>query len=360
MNKPKYIVIKKDLQDKIENGYYSLGSKIPTEYDLRQKYDVSRHTIRESISKLVNEGYLIKRHGSGTYVTDAYKLSRRTHGKKVIGVITTYLSDYIFPSIIRGIEEELSEYNYSLMLSSTNNNVDNERKSLRDMLEQNIKGLIIEPTKSSNVNPNLNYYTRIMQKEIPMIMLHAKYDELNIPMIGMDDVKAGYMATEYLINNGHKNIMIIIKTDDLQGKKRLKGFMQAHIDNDLIVNESHIMTFDTETVEELKIKINDSLNQEILPTGIVCYNDQVASTLIQEIQLNGFNVPEDFSIVSHDNSHLSSTIPGLNFTSVIHPKEEMGKQAARWIINVVENPKSNQESIIFEPKLKIGNTVKNI
>ena len=68
--------------------------------------------------------------------------------KKTIGVITTYISDYIFPSIIRGIERRLNEDNYSLLLASTNNDVAQEKKALEMMLSYGVDGLIVEPTKA--------------------------------------------------------------------------------------------------------------------------------------------------------------------------------------------------------------------
>ncbi|MGC3164732.1 GntR family transcriptional regulator, partial [Enterococcus faecium] len=77
---------------------------------------VSRHTIRQAIAVLVYEGYLRKENGSGTYVDDCYKKEKTPLNRtKTIGVITTYLSDYFFPSIIRGIENELRESGYSLL-----------------------------------------------------------------------------------------------------------------------------------------------------------------------------------------------------------------------------------------------------
>lgn len=70
---------------------------------------------------------------------------------KTIGVITTYISDYIFPSIIRGIESRLNEENYSLLLASTNNDVEQEKKALEMMLSFGVDGLIVEPTKATYI-----------------------------------------------------------------------------------------------------------------------------------------------------------------------------------------------------------------
>lgn len=359
LNEPKYLLIKKDIQLKIENNEYTLGTKIPSEAELRNTYNVSRHTIRQAISELVNEGYLLKQQGSGTFVSDQYKKEIIGNGKKTIGVITTYLSDYIFPSIIRGIEEELSKHDYSLMLSSTRNNVDNERRSLESMIQQNVDGLLVEPTKSNLMNPNLNYYLSLTEKPTPLVMLNASYEELDLPMVALDDEKAGKIATEHLIELGHTNIGIITKSDDLQGKNRLKGYLKALYDAKLTFTNEFIIRYDTELKAALPNVLRHMLEYEDLPTAFVCYNDEIAVMLIKQLTEKGKSCPDDISIVSHDDSFYSSSLPSVKLTSVEHPKEELGRKAAQLIVKAVEK-RERLESFIFEPKLIVRESTKDI
>lgn len=357
---PKYITIKNDLKKSIEKEDFIIGSKIPSEANLRTTYGVSRHTIRQAISELVNEGYLYKQQGAGTFVSSEYKTQLSSDEGKRIGVITTYLSDYIFPSIIRGIEEELSHRNYSLMLSSTRNNVDNERISLDNMLDQDVDGLIIEPTKSNLLNPNLNYYLDLIEQKKPLVMLNASYEELELPVVAIDDVKASLIATEHLIELGHTKIGMITKTDDVQGKNRLKGYLKALYNTGLSYNSDHIIRFDTESKPYIADKIVSLLKLEDLPTAFVTYNDDIAVSLIKEIHRSGKNCPDDFSVVSHDNSFYSYVFPSIKLTSVNHPKEELGKAAAEWIIDSIENNTKVKKSVIFDPELIIGTSTKRI
>ncbi|GAA0356729.1 arabinose utilization transcriptional regulator AraR [Alkalibacterium iburiense] len=356
---PKYITIKNIIQEKIIKGDYIVGSKIPSEAELRSQFNVSRQTVRLAISKLVNEGYVVKRQGSGTYVSNTYQNTQVTKSKKTIGVITTYLSDYIFPSIIRGIEEELSKKNYSLLLSSTHNNVDNERRSLDSMIQQGVDGLIVEPTKSNLMNPNLNYYLNLSESETPLIMLNASYEELEMPVIALDDEESGKTATNHLIDKGHTNIGIITKSDDLQGKKRLKGYLKALYDSKLSFSNDFILRFDTEAKSDLPVLINIMLQNDHLPTAFVCYNDEVAVMLIKEMDKLNIKCPDDISVVSHDNSFYSTVHPTVKLTSIEHPKEELGRQAAIKIVEAVEKG-SKIQSRIFEPKLIIRNSTREL
>lgn len=359
MSEPKYVWIKTKIKNRIISGQLPVGDKILSEAELTKKFNVSRHTVRLAISELVNEGYVVKKQGSGSFVSDDY-LKGQNNSTKTIGVITTYISDYIFPSIIRGLENKLNDKDVSLMLSSTHNNVAKERKSLELMLQNNVDGLIIEPTKSSELNPNLNLFITTMQKKVPIVMLHAKYDELSIPVIAMDDEMAGRIATEHLVELGHQDIAMITKADDQQGKKRVKGYINTLTVNNLTFKQGHIISYLTETFEDLPKEIIKLVNSSDAPTAFVCYNDQVAILLMQELMKLGKEIPDDFSIVSIDNSYLSTTIPSIQLTSVNHPKEKMGEAAGEWMIEAIENNKFDNNSIFFKPELVVGNSTKEL
>lgn len=358
-SEPKYIVIKNKLKQLILNGEYEIGSKIPSEAELKDKFNVSRHTIRQSISELVNDGYLKREQGSGTYVSSQYQLEAKDTSQKTIGVITTYLSDYIFPSIIRGIEDELSKKGYALLLSSTQNNVQNEKKSLEMMLENQVDGLIVEPTKSAELNPNLNYYLRMQERGIPYVSINASYEELDAPEIRMDDRLASEILTSHLLELGHTRICMITKTDDLQGKERMKGFIRAYSKVNKTFDGSLMITFDTEHIGKLTDEIDRVLHLENSPTAFVCYNDQIAIKVNERIANGGKKVPQDISVVSHDNSFLS-TATDVKLTSINHPKERLGRDAASWIIQAIEKNSFKQQSIIYEPELILrSSTSKN-
>src|SRR5699024_9966556 len=164
----------------------------------------------------------------------------------------------------------------------------------------------------------------ILEEEIPLLMLHASYEELNTPFITMDDEGAGRIATNHLIELGHKKIAIITKSDDSQGKNRLKGYINALRTAEMSYENDHVLFFDTENRHEIPKKINDLMNSNNSPTGIICYNDQIAISAIQQIQCLGLKIPDDISIVSHDDSFLSTSFPVVYLTTIEHPNEEIG------------------------------------
>ena len=355
MEKTKYQMIADEIKEKIIAQIFKLNEPITPELQLQKEYQVSRHTVRQAIAILVNEGYLRKEKGSGTYVDDAYKkVSESRKKQKTIGVITTYLSDYIFPSIIRGIEKTLSEQGYSLLLASTNNDHQQEKNCLEKMLQFGVDGLIVEPTKSNEYNPNLALYVRLREQGIPMVMINAVYEELAVASICVDDVKVGFKATEYLIQQGHQRLLFVTKIDDLQGKYRMKGFIRACEAYGVQFSPEDIITYTTDSRGEIGEKVLKQLKESAC-TGLICYNDQIASQLLDEVITSGYQVPQQLSIIGNDDSSLSQVGP-VKLTTLSHPKEQMGKEAAEWIIHTIQtgNP---EEDIIYEPRLVIRDSV---
>lgn len=358
---PKYAQVKEEICSWLNQGKIQPDEKLPTENELMQQFGVSRHTIRKAIGDLVSQGLLYSVQGGGTFVASRTAKSAM-HSNKTIGVITTYISDYIFPSIIRGIESYLSEQGYSMLLTSTNNNTESERRGLENLLSKNIDGLIVEPTKSALQTPNIGYYLNLEKNGIPFAMINASYAELAAPSFSVNDVKGGMMACEYVMSLGHTHIMGIFKADDTQGVKRMNGYLQAHRERGIFPSPDMIVTYTTEEKETVllqKIKHTLEQNSGSYPTAILCYNDEIALKTINLLRELGLKVPDDISVMGYDDSHFAQ-ISEVKLTSVKHPKSIMGKAAAKYVIDCLEHKKPKKDDVVYEPELIIRNSVRQI
>ncbi|KKI94020.1 GntR family transcriptional regulator [Bacillus sp. SA1-12] len=360
-------MVKQKIKDWITEGTVSPGEKIYSENELVKLFQVSRHTVRQAVGDLVHEGWLYREQGAGTFVanrTNQAQIKPMRSAGKNIGVITTYISDYIFPSIIKGIESYLSSHGYSLTFACTDNDPEKEKQCLEAMLNRNIDGLIVEPTRSSSYNPNLHYYLEMEQNHIPYLMINQYYPQLNPPNIILNDEKGGFIATDHLIKLGHKKIIGLFKSDDIQGLNRMQGFIRAFRENQIPFFPEMIVTFTTEEKETgLLHKIKHLLmSKDNRPTGIICYNDEIAINVLNVLRELEIKVPEDLSIVGYDDSYLTEASE-IKITSVTHPKMEMGVEAAKWIVAAVENRDNElveNRQKQYEPELVIRNSTSEV
>lgn len=328
----KHEIIEKYYISLIEENKVSAGDQLPSENEIADFFNVSRHTVRQALTYLVQEGWINKQRGKGSFFSE----KRNVETKKNVAVLTTYISDYIFPKIISGIEEELRRRGYNLMLFNSNNNIENERKCFEIIVNQDIAGLIVEPAQSAINNLHHDGIKKLEESGIKYIAINANCDEKNSAYIVVDDEQGGYKLTRYLLELGHRNIAGLFKVDDLQGEKRRKGYIEALKECNLSFNKNIVGEYITDNQEMyIDYFTKRILNLEKRPTAIVCYNDKVALRVIDNCRREGIKIPEDLSIVSFDDSTLAIS-SDIKITTIKHPKEDMGIMAAKCIIDMIE------------------------
>jgi GntR family transcriptional regulator of arabinose operon len=355
----KHAVLSQWIKDKITDNTFKAGEKIPSENELASRFAISRQTVRQAIGTLVTEGILVREHGRGTYV--CFPEIKTSSGKTMrIGVITTYLDDYVFPGIIHGIEEILTANGYTLSLGITHNKPSDEEKSLIQIMQSGVDGLIVEGTKSALPNPNGPLYDQLREKNIPVVFINGYYRGCQDSYVILDDVKAGEMLTNLLIENGHTLIGGLFKSDDYQGIGRYEGLLKSTKNHNLTVNDNGVLWY---TTEDFQYYFEGSMDKIILDrlkevTGVVCYNDLAAAALIRLLKRNNILVPEDISIVSVDNSFLAKELV-CNLTSIIYPAKKIGRRAAQLLLQLITDPR-RQDQIILDPNIKVRNSVKKL
>ena len=352
MQSPKYIRLKEEVLSWIASGRYRPGDKLPSENELAEQFALSRQTVRQSLGELVREGWLAREQGKGTFVGRQSPERRASSGNRTVGIITTSISDYIFPSIVRGVESALKDKGYRLLLSSTDHRKDRERECLEMMLGHSVCALIVEPTKSAEGNPNFDNYLAVEDHGIPMLMINERYPDMDCPSVRVDDDAGGYMAADYLLERGHRRIAGFFKTDDLQGVRRMKGFIRACRDRKLPPDASSIVRYSTEDREERPQRLlREMLLSEQRPTAIVCYNDQLAVSLLDTIRELGLRIPDDLSMIGYDDSFLA-TATEIKLTTIEHPKSALGERAANLLVSLLENgERPPDKDVLYAPKL---------
>ncbi|WP_135549902.1 GntR family transcriptional regulator [Paenibacillus cymbidii] len=332
---PKYRMLKRELLASIDKGELMPGELMPSENELAERHGLSRQTVRQTFGELEREGRLHRVKGKGTFVAEPPH--RLADDPQTVGLITTYISDYIFPSIVRGVEAALRERGYRLLLSSTNNDKERERESLNMMMSQPLSGLIVEPTKSAEGNPNVDCYLDLDYRRIPYVMINQRYAELDCPCLLVDDEAGGYQAAEHLLALGHRRIAGFFKTDDLQGTSRLRGFLRAHRDRGIPAAPDLVVRYTTEMRQtapyEAALRLLGGSAGE-RPSAFVCYNDELAVQLLAAIRFAGASVPGDVSVVGFDDSPLA-TATEVKLTTLTHPKSAMGADAAELLLGLI-------------------------
>lgn len=341
----KYKLVLASLRTQILEGKYRSTMKLPTEMELAKEYNVSRQTVRRALSILAQEGLIERHQGSGSHIKDTPPLNSTN-----IAIVATYINDYIFPAILQDAQHTFACNGYSTMVFCTHNQVNMEREILNRLLSSPVCGLLVEGTKTALPNPNLDLYMQLKKCGVPVVFLHGTYSALTDAIcISDDDFHGSYKLTQYLLQKGHTNIAGIFKSDDIQGHNRYFGFLAALRDTGLSLPDTNILWYSTEMKEHILNNDNTSLlhnyvNQTLQgATAVVCYNDEIAYSLINVLLSLGIRVPEDVAVVSFDNSSYSEFCR-VKITSMEHGSKHIGRIAAERLVDMLHGKQVRSDS----------------
>lgn len=339
---PKYLQVADVLRREIADGVFRDGQTLMTEEELRLRFGVSRQTVRQAIALLEDDGLVDRRRGSGTYVRHG---PRRRQGAIHVGVVTTYITDYIFPSIVQGIEAVLTENGVVMNLSATYNDARTERSILERMMDGQVDGLIVEGTRTARPAENADLYRHLMERNIPILFMNSYYPELGkIPHVVMDDRNGGRIAAREALDRGYRRPACMFKTDDRQGQERLNGFLEEIRSRGIEVPQERMMTFGTEERMTLFSTEEGQAFVRMLREGgadcVVCYNDVFAVTLMTLLRQQGMKIPEELGLIGFDNAVFANMAePGL--TTLGHPKEAFGSLVAEKLLRMINGQRED-------------------
>lgn len=190
-------MLKSELQTLRQQG----ATKLATEAELSARYHMSRQTVRHALQLLEEEGLIQRRQGSGSYLSQ----TNAPDTLRQIAVITTFLDDYIFPSILHDAQVCFAEAGYSTLVFATENKITREREILTRLLDQKVSALLVEGSKTALPTPNCRLFQQFRDRGIPVLFLHGIYSNLeDFPCLLDDNFHGGQQLAQYLLGKGRR------------------------------------------------------------------------------------------------------------------------------------------------------------
>ncbi|WP_308637580.1 LacI family DNA-binding transcriptional regulator [Paenibacillus silvisoli] len=264
----------------------------------------------------------------------------------LIGVIVPDITSFFYATILSSIEEAASENDYSLLVCNISEDIDKEFKYLNVFQEMRVEGIIIMHEKINEEIRNL-----IHKMNIPVIFSSVKPMDQQFVSVIVDDYKAAYDATTYLIELGHRDIGFIggDMRDITSGQNRYSGYRNALTDRGIKIVYEHIR-FGDYKVRSGYEQMNDLLRAKRRPTAIFAVSDDMALGAMNCIHDHGLRVPEDVSVMGFDGSQLTELVrPTL--TSMEQPIHDMGRVTMKALLHHISTGEVPDEDIVMEHRL---------
>ncbi|MEG2001631.1 MAG: LacI family DNA-binding transcriptional regulator [Clostridia bacterium] len=264
----------------------------------------------------------------------------------LIGVMTPNVSSNFHAVITAAIERVAEQNGYSVVISNISDDFQKQLKSLQSLSEHQIDGLILLHENTENEIKEF-----VKNTWIPIVTASVTIPHCFLPSVGIDEEKASYDATKYLISLGHKNIGGIFGKCYSLGEVRKKGFVKALNESGLTIN-SNFVTYADCTIESGRNACQQLFERGNFPSALFCISDEIAIGCIDYLKNHHILVPQDVSIIGFDDIQLASVFtPSL--TTVHQPIDEIGSAAAKLLIDIIEKRVVKEKNILFPSNLVV-------
>ncbi|WP_434992093.1 LacI family DNA-binding transcriptional regulator [Arthrobacter sp. Ld5] len=269
----------------------------------------TRQRVEEAVARL-------------NYETDSLARGLKTRQTSVIGLLAPMVSDALASEVMRGVEEAARERGYAVMLGRTGSQsvfIDGYLRTLRTYRAAGV--ILISAVISQQMR-------QVLGPNIPIISV-AISDRSGSPSVSIDDERAAYDATRYLLHLGHVRIGLLAgdPSSVFVAHPRRRGYERAMTEAGLTPVVAHGTFFYDSGAPGL----DDLLRQDPDLTAVFAVSDEMAAAVVNELQERGRRVPDDVSVLGFDNTSTSQHVhPPLS--TVAQPLEDMGRTAVRKLL----------------------------
>ena len=285
------------------------------------------------------------------YIPNYFAKSLKTNKSKVIGVLLPTLTNPFFAAFASQLNYLASKVGYTILINEYNHELLDVQDAIGIFLKYNVAGVII-------IQFNLNEeISAILSKlKIPFVIADniGKIPEKEYSSVLIDNFEGGFLATEHLINNGHKKIGCYTGSLEFESTKaRIRGYKSA-------LNKHNI-------TEEFYFEGNYGLGKEDEAleyflanqcTAIFSLNDVMALGLYKAARKKQIKIPEKVSIIGFDNIDVAELVfPEL--TTIDQSLNHISENAVNILIESIKNYKFHK-NVLIQPKLISRNSVLDI
>ncbi|WP_226670773.1 LacI family DNA-binding transcriptional regulator [Metabacillus litoralis] len=288
------------------------------------------------------------------YRPNSIARSLRSAKSKTIGLLIPVTgsdtSNFFFMSIAQGIESKLKEHGYNLILSNSNEDIENEQEQIKSFNSQLIDGLIIAPTGLDS-----SYLEKTLSGTYPVVFIDRKPRGFNGDFVLVDNFRGTYDAVQLLVKKGHRYIGYLTGTLGLSSvDERLQGYKKALEKNNIPLNDKHIRegkpSFDS------GYQLTKEIMEEEKITALIVSNNVMTMGAMAFLQEKQMKIPDQLAVIGYDDYDWAKiTTPPL--TVIKQPAFDLGVTAGETLIERINNPEKVYSEVTLVTDMIIRQSV---
>ncbi len=268
------------------------------------------------------------------YKPNKVAVSLKNSKTKTIGVIIPNILNHFFAKVLYGIERESAKLGYSIITCISNESYEKELNSMLLLANGSVDGFIMAISEETQIENKTDHFKNIMSQKIPILMFDRVSDSIDCDKVIIDDFKAAYNATNHLIKEGRKKIVLINNIDELSvGKLRAKGCLKAIEDAKDYKNKA--IEVKIAKIGDLEVGVKSVFNDYKDVDGIISIDNISGVIALNEAIKKGLSIPNDISIIGFsDDNVLHFTNPKLS--TVTQHSDNIGETSVQLLVKRLE------------------------
>lgn len=289
------------------------------------------------------------------YIYDRRAASLRTQRSDIVGVIVRDIINPFFAEILRSIEIELGSNRQTFLLCNHSDNIELQTEFISTLMQFGADGVIMSPS----VGTTAEDIHKAEENGLPVTLVARTVEGAGVPAFLGDDVTGFKLVTRYLIDQGHRDIVLIGGTRKTStGRARRAGFNAAFKEANIALPKRA----DIETPYDRTAGFNavgNILKQGKPPTAIACCSDTVAIGVMHGLRQHGLEPGRDVAVTGYDDIEEAS-ISAPPLTTVADGHHEIGRLAARSLYAKIRSQDQEAKDVLIAPELKIRSSVQPV
>ncbi|MBZ2197787.1 GntR family transcriptional regulator [Occultella gossypii] len=349
MADPLYLRAYASLKERIEDGLWAEGDRLPTQAELTADLGISAITLKRAMGMLRDEGYVTARPRRGTVVLPRATRPRPAVDLPTIGYVTPSMDDVFGTPLLVGLAQA-TQGRANLTFSLSAGVRDREEEAIEQQIAHGVGALILLPTTSRWIAPAV---LGLAARHFPTVIVDRTLAGLPVSTVTSDNVAGGRMATEYLFQHGHRRVGLVHSASPVSTvDERQAGYIRAHAAEGIRPDPAA----DLAEVHSMSPEPKADAAQDVIAlrafvashpglTGYVVAEYRAAVLLARAAADLGRSVPEDLSIVCFDAPDPSAD-PRIAFTHIRQDQERIGATAVDLALTQIAEPGSIDKVVV--------------
>jgi DNA-binding LacI/PurR family transcriptional regulator len=270
----------------------------------------------------------------------------------MIGLLVPDLENPIFPALAQAMEERATEAGFASILCNTTAAAFREVDYVHMLLDRGADGMIFISCEMTNLSGEHDHYERLVEEGARIVFVNGALNSVSVPSVAVDERGAGELATQHLIDLGHRRIGYVAGPDYYLPTRQKAAGRESALRAAGFDTDGAVVHGDDFTVENGREALRAMLAVDPRPTGVICSSDLMAIGVLQEAAAQGLRVPDDLSVVGFDGIEAAAwTSPPL--TTVEQPIDEIAETAVNALRTLIAEPDKPLPDYSFRPRLRV-------